>query len=123
MKFNRVYHPYWDWEEVDANMWGYVKNRSAFLRKAIDFTGDHKKYGRFMLRVVSEWPVSCENSLTDYNLNRKAWVGHAACAMAIGCPEDITREAWGKLSDEQRLLANREAARAIQRWERDYAKK
>jgi len=60
--------------------------------------------------------------LTDSNLNRKAWIGHAACAMALGCPEDITREAWGRLTDEQRILANREAERAIQQWERGYAK-
>lgn len=122
MKFKRAYHPYWDWEEINANMWGSVSNRASYLRKAIKFTGDHKRYGRFMMRVVKEWPISCENALTDYSLNRKAWVGHAACAMALGCPEDITRQAWSELTDEQRLLANREAARAIQHWERSYAK-
>lgn len=122
MKFERVYHPVWDWEENQHNMWGDVKNRYAMLNKAINFTGDHKKYGRFMMRVIKEWPVSCENALTDSNLNRKAWVGHAACALALGCPEDITRKAWGELSDEQRVLANREAERAIQQWEHDYAK-
>lgn len=122
MKFDRVFHPVFAWEEIEANMWGTVSDRALFLRRAISFTGDHKKYGRFMMRVAIEWPVSCENALTDYSLNRKAWIGHAACAMALGCPEDITREAWGKLTDEQRLLANREAERAIQHWERGYAK-
>lgn len=114
---DRVYHPYFDWEEVEANMWGEVKNRKAYLKKAIAFTGDHKKYGRFMLRVINEWPISCENALTDHKLNRRAWLGHAATAMALGCPEDITREAWGFLSERQRTLANREADRAICVWE------
>ena len=122
MRFDRVYLPYWDWEEIDANMWGSVSNRKAAIDKAIVFTGNHKLYGRFMARVVSEWPNSCRNALTDYSLNRKAWVGHAACALAHGIPEDITRLAWGKLTDEQRLLANKEAERAIQSWELDYAK-
>jgi hypothetical protein len=122
MKFPRVYHPYWEWEEIDSNMWGSVENRKLFLKRAIEFTGDHQKYGRFMMRVVNEWPKSCENALTDYSLNRKAWVGHAACALAMGCPEDITREAWGLLTDEQRLLANKEAERAILCWEINYAK-
>lgn len=121
MRFKRVYHPYWDWEEIDYNMWGTVSNRAAALSKAILFTGDHKKYGRFMMRVVNEWKISCENALTDYSLNRKAWVGHAACALANAIPEDITRLAWGKLTDEQRLLANKEAERAIQHWEYHYA--
>ena len=122
MKFKRVYHPYWNWEEIDHNMWGDVANRKAAVEKAEKFTGDHKMYGRFMMRVVKEWPVSCENALTDYTINRKAWVGHAACALARGLPEDIVRKAWGRLTDEQRELANREAERAIQTWEHDYAK-
>jgi hypothetical protein len=122
MKFDRVYRPWDEWEEIEFNMWGSVSNRSSMLKKAIKFTSDHKKYGRFMLRVVNEWPNSCENALTDYSLNRKAWVGHAACALAIACPEDITREAWGKLSNEQQLLANNQAGFAIQKWEERYAK-
>lgn len=122
MKFERVYHPWDKWEEVNHNMWGCVSNRKAQLKKAITFTSDHKLYGRFMMRVVKEWPYSCENSLTDYSINRKAWIGHAAVALAIGIPEDITREAWGTLTDEQQLLANKEAERAIQTWELAYFK-
>ena len=122
MKLDRVYHPYWDWEEINHNMWGVVENRKLWIKRAIDFTSDHKKYGRFMMRVINEWPISCENALTDYSINRKAWVGHAAVALAIGCPEDIVREAWGKLTDEQQLLANKEAERAIQAWEYNYIK-
>jgi hypothetical protein len=118
----RVYHPYWEWEEIEHNMWGDVDDRKAYLKKAIAFTSDHKKYGRFMNRVVSEWPISCENALTDDSINKKAWVGHAATALAIGCPEDITREAWGHLTDEQQLLANEEARKAIQTWEYNYLK-
>lgn len=111
-----------EWEEIETNMWGDVKNKPAWLDKAVRFTSDHVLYGRFMVKVVNCWPVSCENWLTDYSVNRKAWVGHAACAMAINCPEKITREAWGLLTDEQRELANRQANRAIQMWEYNYAK-
>jgi hypothetical protein len=113
----RIYHPFHEWEEIEANMWGEVANRKFYLKKAIAFTSDHKKYGRFMVRVICEWPNSCENALTDQNLNKKAWIGHAATALALACPEDITREAWGYLTDEQRTLANREADRAISIWE------
>lgn len=122
MKLKRVYHPVEDWEEIAHNMWGRVNNRAEMLKKAIEFTSNHKIYGQYMREVVETWPISCENALTDQNLNQKAWVGHAACALALGCPEDITRKAWGYLTDEQRFLANREAARAIARWVKDYTK-
>lgn len=122
MKFKRVYHPFHAWEEIRHGMWSDVDDRRCHLDKAIAFTGDAKLYGSYMMRVISEWPISCENALTDSALNQRAWVGHAACAMAIGCPEDITREAWGRLTDEQRLLANKEADRAIRKWRYDYSK-
>lgn len=118
----RVYHPYDRWEELVHNMWGDVPNRREALAKAIEFTGDHKRYGGYMKRVVKEWPISCENALTDKSLNQKAWVGHAACALALRIPEDIVRKAWGLLADEQRLLANKEAARAIREWQHAYRK-
>ena len=121
-KMKRVWRSFDTWEEIGANMWGEVEDRKGMLAKAIAFTGDHVLYGSFMRRVISEWPNSCENALTDLNMNRKAWIGHAACALALGCPEDITRKAWGFLSDEQRILANTEAASAIQAWENGYIK-
>ena len=121
-QIKRVYHHYLDWEEIDHNMWGEVRDRKKYLKLTIEFTGDHRKYGRFMMRVIKEWPISCENALTDFSLNRKAWVGHAAVALALGVPEEITRQAWGHLTSEQQLLANKEADRAIQTWEHAYLK-
>ncbi len=122
MKFERIYWPVTSWEEVAANMWGEATDAKSMLEQAIAFTGDHVEYGSYMLRVIREWPISCENALTDSSLNQKAWVGHAACALALNCPEDITRKAWGYLTDEQRLLANKAAARAIREWSDAYAK-
>lgn len=122
MKFDRVYVPVWMWEEVPAGMWSEIESKQEAMAKAIAFTGDYKLYGSWMTRVVNEWPNSCLNALTDYSLNRKAWLGHSAVAMAIGIPEDITRAAWARLSDEQRLLANKEAERAIKLWEDNYSK-
>lgn len=123
MSIERVYHPYWEWEEIDHNMWGSVSDRKLYLKRAIEFTGDHRKYGRFMMRVVNEWPKSCNHNLSNTTQNRKAWVGHAACALAIGCPEDIVREAWGYLTQEQQDLANNEADIAIKHWESEQCQK
>jgi len=122
IKLKRVYHPLHLWEEIHHNMWGEVDDCKAMLEKAIAFTGDYILYGSFMQRVIKEWPISCENALTDYSLNRKAWVGHAATALGLKCPEDITRKAWGVLTYEQQLLANKEAIRAIRAWEDAYRK-
>jgi hypothetical protein len=113
------WHPYWKWEEVSHNMWGSVDDREAYIQNAIAFTGNHKRYGKYMRRVVKEWKYSCEHNLSNITQNRRAWIGHAAAALALRCPEDIVREAWWHLTDQQRELANNEADKAIDIWEKN----
>lgn len=120
MNLKRVWHPIEKWEEITHNMWGSVEDSNAATDLAIEFTGQHKLYGSFMQRVIEEWKYSCENALTDYSLNRRAWLGHAAVALALQIPEYITRKAWANLNYEQQLLANKEAWRSIRKWEDGY---
>jgi len=70
-----------------------------------------------MLHVANEWTYSCEHNLTDRSLNRRAWIGHAACALAFRCPEDIVRAAWSELTEQQQVEANAKADEAIRSWE------
>lgn len=116
-----VWHPYWVWEEMEANMWGSVTHRKTWLTRAIEFTGNHELYGEWMRKVADSWRHSCEQNLTKPMAGNKAWIGHAAVAMAMQCPEDIVREAWGHLSREQQRLANQKAQEAIDYWVETYA--
>jgi len=112
----RIYHPISKWEEIGAGMWSKSENRKADLKKAIEFTGNHRLYGKYMMQVVREWVFSCENSLTNIDINHKAFIGHCAAAKALGLPEDLVRQAWGVLTDEQRQKADMAAERAIRWW-------
>jgi hypothetical protein len=118
----RIYHRYELWEDVAAGMWRKVTmaERKKYLQQAIDFTGDSELYGSWMLKVIIEWPLSCEHNMTAVDSNRKAFVGHAAVCLALGIPEDITREAWKFLSIEQQDKANDKAGEAIAEWERKH---
>lgn len=118
---DRIYHPYWMWEEVKYNMWGAVSNKFEMLEWAIEFTGDANLYGDWMMKVVSDWPMSCQHNLSNSTQNRKAWIGHAACAYANKCPEDIVRKAWSHLTEQQQIDANAKAQEAIEHWENNYA--
>lgn len=122
MSLQQVWHNYELWEDYQNGMWRAVtkEEQEQYLKQAIDFTGNADLYGSFMLRVIKEWPISCEHNLTCMNLNRQAWVGHAACCLAIGCPEDITRMAWHCLTQEQQDKANSKADQAISEWEKEY---
>ena len=116
----RIYHPYTDWEDYKLGMWRKetTENEKVLLDKAIDFTGDHEEYGYWMLQVIEKMPKACEHNLTDFTQNRKAWIGHAACCLAHKIPEYITRDAWGYLNKKQQDDANKQAEKAILKWEK-----
>lgn len=115
-----IWHPYWMLEEVSHNMWGNVTYRATWLKIAIEFTGNPDLYGEWMRKVVDSWPYSCEHNLTKSG-DKRPWIGHAAVALAIKCPEDVVREAWGHLSEEQQILANQKAQEAIELWRTRHA--
>lgn len=110
-----IWHPWWVLEEVHSNMWGSVSHRKTWLEIAKTFTGNHELYGEWMRKVADAWKFSCEHNLTKSG-DKRPWIGHAAVALALRCPEDIVREAWGYLTPQQQDLVNQQAAEAIEYW-------
>jgi hypothetical protein len=114
-KDGEVWHPWWLLEEVKHNMWGDVSHRKTWLEIAIAFTGNHELYGEWMLKVADQWEYSCQHNLTKSG-DKRPWIGHAAVALAIGCPEDVVRQAWAFLTEDQQAKANQKATDAIEYW-------
>lgn len=119
----RVYHHCGKWEETP--MWQKIPDdqRSEMVAKAKEFTGNAELYGEWMMKALDVWPISCEQNLSHKSTNRQAWIGHAACFLAIESPEDVTREAWWMLTDTQQNEANAKADLAIAEFERRYSEK
>jgi hypothetical protein len=116
---DRIYHSYEVWEDYLNGMWRNETKQyeEENINSVIEFTGDHIAYGAAMLRVINEWLFSCEHNLSNISINRKAWIGHAACCIQNGWPEYLVRKAWWHLSDKQRDLADKQALYAIKTWE------
>ena len=112
---DEVWYPFDQLEEADSAMWGNVNHRTTWLQLAQIFTGNAELYGDWMLKVIEAWPKSCQHNLTKGG-DKRPWIGHAAVALAINCPEDIVRAAWGSLSQEQQDAANKKAEEAIEIW-------
>ena len=111
----QIYHNYLLWEDFQNGMWKrYDKDiENDMLDIAIEFTGDYKRYGAAMIKVVQEWKYTMQHHITDKSINHKAFVGHCAVCYELGIPEHITREAWGHLTEKQQYLANKQAKKAI----------
>lgn len=122
MKLKRVFHHFSKLEEYKSNMWKQCKTneREGFIHAARQLMIDVDLFESAMMRVVNEWPLSCEANLTASSINHQAWIGHAGCAIAVNSPDDMTRLAWRSLSQEQQDLANAAADRCILFWRNNY---
>lgn len=121
-RMKRVYRHVDDLEEGHNGMWRTASGDEgeAFIRAARDLMRDPEAFLAAMLKAVSHWPNSCEHNLTSLNMNRRAWLGHAGCCVALGSPEAMTRLGWHRLSLEQQTEANRVADLAIEAWRIGY---
>lgn len=116
----QVYVPYWEWEDFINGMWSKSNDEEKDLKTAIEFTGDHLKYGAAMKRVIIEWPRTMLNSLTNPSINKRAFLGHCAVCLELKIPEYITRQAWKRLTDQQRYDADQVAQETINEWTKQY---
>lgn len=118
------YVPYWEWEDWISGMWRKLPTgeEAEWVSRAIEFTGDWRKYGAAMRAVSIAWPNTMRNSLTNMAINPRAFIGHCACCYSFGCPEYITRIAWHRLSEQQRFDADKVAQKTVDEWRRNAQK-
>ena len=119
----RIYYRYELWEDYQNGMYNECKQgREQRVVEAAHILGDAETCLKAMKKVISEWKISTEYNLSNNGVNRKAWLGQAACSCYANIHEDETREAWGLMTEEQRIEANRIAQTLINQWERECEK-
>jgi hypothetical protein len=111
------FRPYTEWEDYKAGMYGdaIASDRERLTGAAVALLADQHRLVAAMRSVTTEWRLAAEANLHELPNNR-AWLGQAACCYVAGVPEELTRSAWGKLDDAERLAANRVADQVIDEW-------
>lgn len=113
----RIYHPYELWEDYQNGMYEECRQgRKERVEQAAHILGNSDICRKAMQKVVSEWEIATEYNFSNLSVNRKAWLGQAACSCWAGIHEDETREGWGLMTDIQRYEANRIAQQIIDAW-------
>lgn len=122
MKIKRVFHHYKLCEEYNSNMWRVIPidQRPNAIDSSANLMIDAALFELACKRAIDEWPYSSEAALTASTMNHQAWIGHAACALNHGAPEDLTRLGWRTLTEQQQDDANAAADRAIAYWKEKY---
>lgn len=127
-RIERVYHPYWLWEDVgmyQPPMFDMIESgetKEERLSKAVKLLSNPEEFQRVAEKLTKEWKYACEHNLTNSGLNRIAYIGQASCFYAYGIKEEETREAWGYLTEEQQAEANKIAEKVLRAWEYEFKK-
>jgi len=117
-KGERVFHTYDKWECHKAGFYApsYEGKTSEECQLAYrDFLADTERFKKALAGVISEWKYSCEHYLTNFAMNRIAWLGQAAMCYETGIPSKFCG-GFNLLSDDEKTEANLTALDALNEW-------
>lgn len=115
----QLFHHYTHWEDYQSGMYrkASASEEEYLIAKAVDILRTPQCCYDAMKAVAREWKLSCEEQFTNKAQNRLAWLGWAACSYAANVPYKMTCQAWKRLSDQERAIANALASTVITLWE------
>lgn len=118
-KIERIYHPYWLWEDYINGMYDDNKNEDKILKSKQLLTQPSFFY-KTMLDLLEKYKISVDCNLSNVSCNRKAWLGQASCNFLYKASEKQVRLAWSELNDIEKIKANIEAEKIIKIYEERY---
>lgn len=115
----QFYSHYENWEDFKNGMYcATVTRDNEQVNKAKSVLSNPRLFEVILEKVLIDWPIASMVNLTNEGMNRRAWLGAAACNFEHGVTEINTRFAWGELNDLQRSQANDIAEIIIKKYER-----
>lgn len=116
----RRWHHWEKWECVHNGMYETVApagfNSETAVAAYTEFLGDLKRFESALRRVLKEWPISCEQFLSNRNINRIAWLGQSSMCIDTGIPACF-RAGFSALDECGQAAANTLADRFLRMWE------
>lgn len=117
-KTSRIFHTYDKWECEKAGFYAQKVDGKTSAECEVmyrDFLADTDKFRAAANCVIEEWINSCEHYLTNFAMNRIAWIGQAAMCYATGVPSKYC-SGYNLLSEEEKQAANEVALDVLNDW-------
>jgi len=115
----RIYHNYTLWEDYKNNFYSSVKKSDLkkHRKQVFQVLSEERNVLYYMKKVINEWEYSCNHNLSNFSMNRIAWLGQAACCIAFGIPSFATMNIWNEIEPIKQEYANNIAKSLIKEWE------
>lgn len=114
----RIYHPWWDWECLKMYESYCEETSGQSIKMYAEFLKDLPRFEKALQRVLKEWPISCEQFLSNESMNRIAWLGQASLCIETGIP-CFYRGGFKIMSEEEQHLADKMALKYLRIWIND----
>lgn len=117
-KGDRVFHTFDKWECEKAGLYSSSVNgmTSEECKKLYaEFLADPERFYNAAMSVIDHWPNSCEHYLTNYAMNRIAWIGQAAMCYETGVPSKFCA-GFNLLTEDEKQAANEVALKVLNTW-------
>lgn len=115
----RIYHHWEKWECCRAGMYESTPPNGLTADKCremyAEFLSDSGRFAMAMNRVLDEWPHSCDQFLSNQDINRIAWLGQASMCIETGVSSAF-RGGFKLLSQRQQAQANALAESFLKKW-------
>jgi len=117
-KGDRIFHTFDKWECQKSGFYaskvdGMTKDECENAYR--DFLSDSNRFRKAANSVINEWNNSCEHYLTNFAMNRIAWIGQAAMCYETGIPSKFCA-GFNLLTDDQKEEANEVALDVLNDW-------
>jgi len=114
----RIYHPFDKWECHKAGF--YKSGKDGFTHDECKdefkrILSNQDLFSSILSKLIVEWKYSCEHYLTNYSMNRIAWLGQASVCYESGVPSRYAN-AWFDLDEETQKEANNTALKYLNTW-------
>ena len=120
----RIFHHWHFWEYVKSGMYETTCEKTPEEAMALyaEFLRNTPRFQQAMKRVITEWPISCEQFLTNDGLNRIAWLEQASMCIETGVPRAF-RAGFRLLTMVEQRRANGAAKKVLDKWLRKHTRK
>lgn len=108
------------YEHWECYLNGMYKKDASNLKGVVDSANllcNESLFETTIKKLETDWPTSFKVHMTNNEINRRAYLGAAACCFHCGVNEDTVRLAWRLIDKDSQDSANRVAQAAIMEFE------
>jgi hypothetical protein len=113
-----LFYPYYEWEDYRNGMYDSPVNMQQEIIESIKLLSNEQVFKEACEKVTINWPNSTSTHLHNAHINRRAWIGQAACCFNHAATERATKIAWKEINPDSQKKANSIAQEVINEYHR-----